>query len=241
MNKTAKQLLKEFWAPFVAASVWTSYALFHAPASEPVLAVIVKAFGPVFFFVSWLLAQVFRIRKQAKVDSDLLSIDRQLKDTLRHLDEKTSDLAAHITGGDSFCYAEVSNLRLGEGVRLILHHEGLRALYDVQVRVFDCDNHSRDLEPYFDVFLSGQVHFQVPLLVAGTVLPTNCEFNVGETDSRSLNIFYSARNGHFTQLLRCKKVAGKWLYATLVERKDKTIFQSVDPHYPRNELGEIVW
>lgn len=241
MNKTANQFLKEFWGPFVAASAWTGYAIFHAPESEPMAAVIVKAFGPAFFFVSWLLAQVFRIRKQQKMDGDLLSIDGQLKDTLRHLDEKTNDLAAHITGGDSFCYAEVSSLRLRDGVRLILHHEGRHALYDVGVRVFDCDNHPQDMEPYFDVFLSGQIHFQVPLLVPGTVRPTNCEFNPGETDSRSLNLFYSARNGNFTQLLRGKKVDGKWFYAILVERKDKAIFELVDPHYPRNELGEVVW
>ena len=60
--KTLKQMLREFWLPFVVAIVWTAYVIWTEPAN---LKTIITAFGPAFFLASWMTGQFFRVRKQA--------------------------------------------------------------------------------------------------------------------------------------------------------------------------------
>jgi hypothetical protein len=58
------------------------------------------------------------------------------------------------------------------------------------------------------------------------------------------NIFFTARNGDWTQLLRAAAVNGKWVRATQVRggftslEKEKILCQTIDPDFPRDIKGE---
>ena len=70
-------------------------------------------------------------------------------------------------------------------------------------------------------------------------------------ESIRYNIFISARNGMFTELLRLRKVNGVWKSAMKVEKKnysEKTpnapptlLKEQVDPDFPKDKNGQIQW
>ncbi len=61
-------------------------------------------------------------------------------------------------------------------------------------------------------------------------------FPLGEGDRHDYNIFFSAS----TQLLRVRKVDGKWLQATAVQRSEgnetRKIFEQIPPEFPADAI-----
>lgn len=64
---------------------------------------------------------------------------------------------------------------------------------------------------------------------------------LGTATRKRFNVFFSARNGSFSQLLRMAVVDGSWRSATRVIRDEKTVFEEADDDFPRDEAGEIAW
>ncbi|MEW5992867.1 MAG: hypothetical protein AB1744_00530, partial [Candidatus Zixiibacteriota bacterium] len=89
-------------------------------------------------------------------------------------------------------------------------------------------------------FSQADTNIQIGNMIRNTA-STFRPFNLGTSARRDFNIFFSARNGLFTQLLRMRKVDGKWFYATKVQKQDKVIFEKIDDKFPRNDIGEIEW
>ena len=69
-----KQLIREFWIPLFVAIIWCVYNFSGPTVSSFRFTLLLNCFVGAFFFVSWLLSQYFRVRKQTKVDTDLKSI-----------------------------------------------------------------------------------------------------------------------------------------------------------------------
>lgn len=105
-----KQILKEFWIPATIALIWTFANLMQEDGKINTISLI-KEFGPAFFFVSWLLAQYWRVRKQLKVERNFISVEENLSKLTKNLEKKTDDLINHITGGNSYFY-----YRLGQQI-----------------------------------------------------------------------------------------------------------------------------
>lgn len=72
--KALRQLLHESWLPLVLGLAWTVYNLADRPINEWSLKDGVNVFGPTFFFVSWMVAQWYRVRKQQRVEGDLAKL-----------------------------------------------------------------------------------------------------------------------------------------------------------------------
>lgn len=72
-------LLKEFWVPLLVALAWTTYNVVALPRDQWSLRTFVNLFGPTFFFVSWLVAQWYRIRKQQRLEQSLTTIETGLR------------------------------------------------------------------------------------------------------------------------------------------------------------------
>ena len=72
--KVLLQLLREFWLPLILGVAWTIYNLADRPPSEWTVKAALNVFGPTFFFVSWLAAQWYRVRKQQRVEDDLAKL-----------------------------------------------------------------------------------------------------------------------------------------------------------------------
>lgn len=72
--KTFRQLVREFWFPLTVAVAWTVYNMAAVPRSQWNVRQAVNVLGPSFFFVSWLVAQWYRVKKQQRVEDDLSAI-----------------------------------------------------------------------------------------------------------------------------------------------------------------------
>lgn len=76
--KILQQLLKEFWLPLVLGVAWTTFNVIDRPDRWSVREIL-NVFGPTFFFMSWLVAQWYRVRKQQRVEDGLVEIQAGLR------------------------------------------------------------------------------------------------------------------------------------------------------------------
>ncbi|MCH7297240.1 hypothetical protein [Acinetobacter higginsii] len=90
---TAYQLLKEFWLPFAIAFVWTIINVLTSRETGWSFPQVINIAAPTFFFVSWLTAQYFRVKKQEHVSTTLTSIETRVSDAIARLDTQTNNLA----------------------------------------------------------------------------------------------------------------------------------------------------
>lgn len=77
--KAILQLLKEFWVPLAVAVAWTAFNIFQMPNQGWTITRGVNLFAPTFFFVSWLVAQWYRVRKQQRVEESLAEIGARIE------------------------------------------------------------------------------------------------------------------------------------------------------------------
>jgi hypothetical protein len=151
------------------------------------------------------------------------------------------------TGGDSFCVMAMQPDVEG----LSFAHNGKYPLYNVSVSVVDLDKQMaiwkehEGGQPYvgqeawggYRVFRVGDIH---PNTAAG--VPLTIESS--RADRLNLNISFIARNGHWSQQLRFRKVGGKWVSATNVYsgwKPQKEIYFYADPEYPHTPDGRVDW
>lgn len=69
--KILRQLLKEFWLPLLLGAAWTIFNFYDRPLSQWNVRTVLNVFGPTFFFMSWLVAQWYRVRKQQRVEEGI--------------------------------------------------------------------------------------------------------------------------------------------------------------------------
>nr|WP_315489905.1 hypothetical protein [uncultured Rhodoferax sp.] len=96
----ACRLLKEFWLPALIAIAWTAYVTIVSTDPWTVKALVAN-FGPAFFLTSWATGQLFRVKKQADVESKLVQIERRAESLLQKLDGHLEDFKGYIYGAPS--------------------------------------------------------------------------------------------------------------------------------------------
>lgn len=237
-----RQLTKEFAVPLIAALAWTGYNLYETLPGQWSFRVAVNVFGPAFFFASWLAAQWFRVKKQQGVEKGLGTIEKSIKDTLAKLDATATQLSGHITGGDSVCYFFGPSTREDTWGDMLVIHSGAHPLYDVVARICDID----EFVKYKDEMIQRFPHPAVDQIVQlGNLVPGHARFSpiglsLGQSGYRRFNIFFTARNGSFTQLLRCKRVGGQWVFATRITRGNDVVLEKVDEQFLQG-ASEVPW
>jgi hypothetical protein len=83
-----RQLVREFWLPFLAGLIWTSQ---RVQWSQPdLLASIIANFTASFFFTSWAVGHVMRIKRQQTVEDSLKNVETRLVE----LRDRMSSLSA---------------------------------------------------------------------------------------------------------------------------------------------------
>lgn len=239
--KTLKQLTQEYWLPFAIACIWTSINIYKKEwnALSFVNVDFVNIFGASFILISWFSEQYFRITGDAKVEDNFEKIEKRANDIFDNLELKTALIFSQITGGKSFCFASLTQNFLGER-NLSIMHQGDFPLYDLTVNVVDLDRFNKH---------AGNPEYACEyqkLFSIGTMLPNQsnnlCKvLLLDQESSKSFNIFFSARNGMFTELLRIKKINNEWVSAVKVLDGEKTLLQSHSEEYPKKTAGEIDW
>ncbi len=73
------QLLREFWLPLLLGVAWTVFNFVDRSISRWTVREALNVFGPSFFFISWLIAQWYRVKKQQRVEEGLTEIQRDVR------------------------------------------------------------------------------------------------------------------------------------------------------------------
>ncbi len=242
--KIFKQLVKEFWIPLLLSVVWVSYNIFGSDASDEWnVQKIVNVFGPTFFLLSWLTGQFFRVKKQTRVEDSFGTMEARFKELLNEVENKTNEMIAHISGGNSFPYFQIGMIdnNTNTGVLMAIH-EGDHPLYDVNARIVDLQKFEQIKN---NISLASMSHSDTNISV-GNMIPSHASmvqpWKLENDLEQSYNVFFTARNGGFTQLLRFKKINGKWVSATKVtNRENEVLHEKIDDNYPKDANGNICW
>ncbi len=176
-------------------------------------------------------------QQQAQFEREL----RQKSDEIAELNRRTIDT---ITGGNSFAYLAVSGLspETNTGL-LVVVHQGDHPLYELHARIVDLEKFDQvKARLSLETMAVADTNLGIGTLPPGYA-STLGPFNLGPDDRRRFNIFFTARNGGFTQALRFVRKDGRWIYATRVNRgrSGELLFEKADEDYPRNANGEIEW
>ncbi|MGH8610164.1 MAG: hypothetical protein ACREX9_22970 [Gammaproteobacteria bacterium] len=223
--ETAKRLLKEFWLPMFLAIIWTSYNLYSAVQLWS-FKDAVNIFAPTFFLASWIVAQFFRVRKQAAVEQNF------------------DQIINTITGGETYPLVGAILREPSRGsptypYGLLLSPRGDHSLYDLTVIVTDIDR-LRTLHASGQAYSMDQYQQRFQLGTLGRAYEQR--FSTFESESRdrySFHIQSFARNGQFNQRLLLRKVSGNWFEARCVHRNGKKITEYLQTGFPADQLPEL--
>lgn len=163
---------------------------------------------------------------------------RKKADQIAELTTRNKDI---VIGGNSFCYITIANLapNSNQGILTVVH-QGDYPLYDVSARIVDLQKSSQIKRYSLPNLQKAETHLRIGNMIKATALPIN-SFDLGSSSNRDFNIFFAARNGLFTQLLRLRKIDGKWTTATKVDKDGKTVFEKIDNDFPKTEQNQVQW
>lgn len=236
-HRTARQLVREFWIPSALAAFWTAFRLWNRQNGDVTVADTIATFGPAFFLVSWATGQIVRVRKQARTERSLRTVEERLVAVTANLERTSQDIIGHVGGGDSFCYLSFYS----DGHPAIMAvHQGNHPLYSVSARAVDVDGFKATPPPERYSFARDH-HIEIGDLPPNSTKPLDSE--IAQRDCRSINIFFSARNGFWTQLVRRNSAHATASAAIRVQRNKpdgalEILFERIPPGL---NAAEITW
>ena len=179
--------------------------------------------------------------------SKTLFVDGWTKPKSGEIAEINKQIASSVTGGVSFAYIiPIFFDPTHNSPMFTLVHQGEYPLYDLTVRILDLatfDSLVRQHDSYSDK-LKDEVQSSVSNIAPNgqSMLKT---VQLG-TDPLRWNLFFNARNGYFTELLRVRRVGNEWKTALKVIRtrspsKHEVLLEKVDSGYPLSKGGQVDW
>lgn len=182
----------------------------------------------------------------------LQAFNNELQSKILDLAKTNAQLAREsistVTGGDSFCYMDF-NYQFGRPIPVFLH-SGKYPLYDVGVRITDLNKFRKMVELKQPLTLSSDINLSLGELQVGKSWFSPAVFiPFSDETAQDFNIFFSARNGAWTEELRLRKVGNDWCQALRVsfmplgatKSSDKPVFEKIAKEFPRNEDGSVDW
>lgn len=167
---------------------------------------------------------------------------RDLKKKNDEITELNRKIANLVTGGDSFSYFQIADLEPGSSAGYLMAvHQGEYPIYEVKARIVDLQKMEQKKGANFTIqsVLADDIHIPIGNMPAGAASMLG-PFNLGTGEKRDFNIFFSARTGFHTQLLRMRRIDGIWRQATCVRVKDgtteKIAFEKIDPEFPADAI-----
>ena len=196
-------------------------------------------YGPAILIVFGALFAAFGGFWQSYRSADFNATIRERNDIIIQLQ---ADNLQAITGGNSFAEMAIEARGLGIDAphsAAFIHH-GKFPLYGVSARIVDLDRLSQ-LALNGGNILQGEVTLNVGdmtpnLAVTGfPILPHTTRTDI------NYNIFFSGRNGTWTQLLRMKWTGDGWGRTNRVEQNGKEVLIEVSADFPRLPNGDPDW
>jgi hypothetical protein len=186
----------------------------------------------------------------------LQGLNNKLQEELLELAKMNMSLGkqsiATVTGGDSFCYMDFM-YQFGQPNPVFIHH-GRYPLYDVQVRIVDLVEMRKRVAEGRALDLNSDVQYRINEFQAGRMwMDRSLSVPFSDEQAQDFNIFFSARNGIWTEKLRLRKVSGHWVQAVQVFfspyirsgspsiPSKKPAYESVAKEFPRDPDGAVPW
>ncbi len=215
-------------------------------------------FGVILTAVGGLWASLRLESEKFQSSQERAEFERELRKKSDEIASLNRDIAAYTKGEGSYCYFDPNVFSSRNAVFPILVNVGNNPLYDVRIRIVP--NPHKLIPP-----VDGRVTYEIleemmgveTRIDAGNLAPSNVpgsaypslilKWNLPISEDKcAYNIFFSARNDHFTQYLRFWRVNGRWLVALKVIRQlggeeGAVLKEFVRPGYPRNRDGSIDW
>jgi hypothetical protein len=173
----------------------------------------------------------------------IADLNTSLQAKLMQQSELIGQLAAKgidtTTGGNSFCYMVFA---YPDTIAFpTVFAVGAYPLYDVQARIVDLERlfeQQRNGVPLtLDTVRIPDTYVTIGSMAKGTGWSNQqIHINLGDKDYRSFNIFFSARNGIWSEALRMRRVNGKWSSAFRIRNangRDNSIWKTqIDKDFP---------
>jgi hypothetical protein len=161
--------------------------------------------------------------------------------------EINEQIAPPITGGGSFAYIVPTFFNpTHNSPMLTLVHRGEYPLYDLTVRIVDMATFDKMVQQ--NNSYSDKLREDVQSSISN-IAPNQARMlktiQLG-SDSLRWNLFFSARNGFFTELLRVRRVGNEWKTALKVIRTpssshEQMLLEKIDSGYPLSTDGQVEW
>jgi hypothetical protein len=187
------------------------------------------------------LASIRQNQDQAKFANERAEFERDSRVKSDKIAELNETIASSVTGGNSFCYVVLAPVNQANAL-VTLVQQGKYPLFDVGIRMVNLDEF-------------GKSEGTGIVLDVGNMPPNSASplsrIPFSNSEKIRYNIFISARNGFFTELLRMHKVNGVYKYAIKVTRdefSDETpdapptiLMEKIDQDFPTNKDSHVDW
>lgn len=221
----AQRLLKEFWLPTLVAIAWTIYNLSTQTSAWDVKS-LVNLFGPTFFLASWATGQFFRVKKQANLDNNLLSIESRVTAVINRLEQHTKDFLGYTTGGDSIGYFIVG-ISAPETLELMFHNPSQYPVFDVYAEAIDLDE---PIDPKINKWWTR--HGFALEKIYPNKASGGYRFPLTGRDQLRLNVFIHTRTQGVIQQIRVLRKDNWFQIAEMVRFGEKVVKLEVPEGFP---------
>lgn len=166
-------------------------------------------------------------------------LNTALQGKLLHQNDVISGLAEKsvnsVMGGTGYCYLVHYPPDDDSGTFTVVQ-QGEFPIYEIHVRALDMTSLNA-IEKHPSTDSAKQTPelatlFDIPSMAPGTANIGTVHIPIRHTDQQDYNIFFSARNGIWTELLRMRKVDGLWAQAILVKREFANVKNRKGPKLP---------
>jgi len=179
--------------------------------------------------------------------SNTLFVDGWTKPKRGATAELNKQIASSITGDASFAYIVPTFFDpTHNSPMLTLVHRGAYPLYDLTVRILDMATFDNLMQQ--NNSSSDKLREEVQLSISNIAPNQKSMLKTVQlgTDPLRWNLYFNARNGFFTELLRVRRVGNEWQTALKVIRtrspsNDQVLFEKIDSGYPRSKDGHVEW
>lgn len=203
-----------------------------------------------------LRSEITRLTSASSEITRLQSLNNKLEEQLLDLGRMNTSLVKEntsvVTGGDSICYMDFM-YQVGQPIPVFVH-VGRYPLYDLDVRIVDLVKMRKRFAEHLGVDLASDVSYKIREFQAGKAwIDQSLSVPFSDQREQDFNVFFSARNGIWTEQLRLRNVSGQWVKAIQVffspyvrsgktsKPSPKPIYEEVSKEFPRNADGTVPW
>ncbi|MGQ8336827.1 hypothetical protein ACUNWD_09770 [Sunxiuqinia sp. A32] len=166
-----------------------------------------------------------------------LELSEQNIELTNQLNLQSESISSNITGGDSYCCIEFSDLNGDQNVILLIN-KGEYTVHNIHAQFVDLDE-IEIINPTIDYFRKNSFHLTELHPKTAKLLG---QYDLSEKiDEANFNFRYNAMNGAFNQKLKFRKQDNHWFTATQIKKGDSILYERIDEGFPFKNEREDIW